>query len=545
MGRTERILRWLYTGRLVLATAIFVAALARWLAPAPSQLDTLIATVALLSALAVTAAGLWWVELAGRQPGRAFLSGQVFYDVLLVTAVIFVTGGADSPYPPLYILVITAGALLLPLSGGMLVGALSCALYIGGMVLLPLDSPGRDDYLRAGLFAVMAVVTAALADRLRHTGAALGAAELELKQLRLDTDDILDAMATAVITVDGAGRLLYMNAAAAELLGPVSDTAPGAPVLERLDEAAPGLGTLIRRTSATRIPVPRFELRGRMNGEDRYLGVRTTLLERQGMPSVTAVFQDITEGRRLEQLARRADRLKAVAELGASLAHEIKNPLASIRSAVEQLGGSRLRQEDSDMLRRLVLRESDRLSRLLAEFMEFSRVELRDRGAVDLCVVTQGAVDLVSRHPDRPEGARIELVKPTTSLLVNGDEDLLHRAIFNLVLNAVQHTAGGGAVTVTLDWPEDGLPATVQYAAPIRITIRDRGQGVREEDIPRMFDPFFTRREGGTGLGLAMVHRAVEAHGGTITVSNNAHGGACFTLYLPAAAGEFAHAVTA
>jgi two-component system, NtrC family, sensor histidine kinase PilS len=119
MGRTERMLRWLYTGRLVVATAIFIAALARWLAPGPTQIETLIATVALLSALAVTAFGLWWVEVLKRPPGRNFLYAQVVYDVILVTAIIHVTGGPYSPYPPLYILVITAGALLLPLPGGM------------------------------------------------------------------------------------------------------------------------------------------------------------------------------------------------------------------------------------------------------------------------------------------------------------------------------------------------------------------------------------------------------------------------------------------
>jgi two-component system, NtrC family, sensor histidine kinase PilS len=542
MGRTERMLRWLYTGRLVVATAIFIAALARWLAPGPTQIETLIATVAMLSALAVTAFGLWWVEVLKRPPGRNFLYAQVVYDVILVTAIIHVTGGPYSPYPPLYILVITAGALLLPLPGGMLIGALSSILFIAGVVFMPLEDPLREDFLRVGLFSVVAVATAALGDRLRRTGAALGAAELELRQLRLDTNDILAAMDTAVVTVDGAGRLVYLNTATSHLLGVPAQGLAGQQVLDELDRAAPGLGTLVRRTAATRVPVSRFEIRKRTGLGDRYLGVRTTVLEREGMPSVTAVIQDITEGKQIEDLIRRAERLQAVAELGASLAHEIKNPLASIRSAIEQLGGARLTQDDSDMLRRLVIKESDRLSRLLADFMEFSRVEMRRWSAVDVGAVTCEAIDLVNRHPDLREATRIEFSKPADPILVVGDHDLLHRAVFNLVLNAVQHSEDGGVVTVELDRGGKDLPPSVQLEQAIRIAVRDAGSGVREEDIPRIFDPFFTTRQGGTGLGLAMVHRAVEAHRGTILVDNNAGAGACFTIYLPAQAGEPADA---
>jgi two-component system, NtrC family, sensor histidine kinase PilS len=542
MGRTERLLRWLYTGRLVVATAIFVAALARWLAPGATQLETLIATVALLTSLAMTAFGLWWVEVLGRHPGRNFLYSQVVYDVLLVTAIIHVTGGPYSPYPPLYILVITSGALLLPLPGGMLIGALSSILFIAGVVFVPLEDPLREDFLRVLLFSVMAVATAALGDRLRRTGAALGAAESELRQLRLDTDDILAAMDTAVITVDGAGRLVYLNAATSQLLGLSRDGLSGETVLDELDRAAPGLGTLMRRTAATRAPVSRFEIRKRTAQGDRYLGVRTTVLEREDMPSVTAVIQDITEGRQIEDLIRRAERLQAVAELGASLAHEIRNPLASIRSAIEQLGGTRLTTDESDMLRRLVVKESDRLSRLLADFMEFSRVEMRRWSPLDLGAVAGDAIDLVNRHPDRGADTRIDLVRPERPLLVYGDQDLLHRALFNLVLNAVQHSDDGGTITVELDRTETGLPPSVELDAPVRLTVRDTGRGIREEDLPRMFDPFFTRREGGTGLGLALVHRAVEAHRGTILVDSAPGAGARFTIYLPAHAGEPADA---
>ncbi|HSK19327.1 MAG TPA: ATP-binding protein [Longimicrobiales bacterium] len=539
MERTQRWLRWLYTGRLVLATAIFVAALAQWFSPDGSPFETLVATIALLSALAVTAFGLWWVELRDEVPQRNFLYIQVLFDVLLVTAAVHVTGGPLSPFPPLYILVITAGALLLPLPGGMLIGALASMLFFADVVFLHPVEPALQDFMRIALFCVMAVAMAAVGDRLRRAGTALGAIESELHQLRVETGDILDGIDTALVTVDGEGRLMYMNTAAVKLLGIGSeDDVEVRPVLEDLERSAPGLGRLMRRTAATRVPVGRFEIRRNTPEGARYLSVRTTVLDRDDEPSVTAVIQDISEARQMDDLIHRAERLEAVAALGASLAHEIKNPLASIRSAAEQLGGSRLRSEDRETLNGLIVSETERLSRLLTEFMDFSRFDAQRWSSVDLGRVARDAIELVTRHPDRTDDLRIDFAWPDVPVVVDGDHDLLHRAVFNLVLNAVQHTGRDGVVTVEVDHPNGDMPPSVQLPKPVRLRVRDTGAGVSEEDIPRMFDPFFTRRSGGTGLGLALVHRAVEAHRGAILVDSPAGAGACFTIYLPAHAGR-------
>jgi two-component system, NtrC family, sensor histidine kinase PilS len=498
------------------------------------QAATLVATIGLLSALGMSAWALWLTELRKRLPSRNFLYAQVIYDAVLVTAAVHITGGPASPFPPLYILVISSSALLLPLSGGILIGALTSVLFFGDMILHSAGTPTLAEFLRAGLFVLVAAATAAVGDRLRRTGTALGALESELRQLRLDTTEILAAIDTGLVTVDEAGRLVHMNRAAETLLGGRMSDWMGRPVLDELDRSAPGMGTLVRRTATTRVPVGRFDIRKRSAAGDRYLGVRTTVLERDGVPWVTAVVQDITEGKQIEDLIRRAERLQAVAELGASLAHEIKNPLASIRSAVEQLAADRLLPHDRQVLRRLVVSESERLSRLLAEFMEYSRVEMRRWASVDLDAVAAAVVELVSRHPDRDQSTRIQYARPTTPVLVTGDRDLLHRAVFNLVLNAVQHTGERGTVTVELDQPKEDLPPSVQIPQAIRLTVRDTGPGIQEQDVDRLFDPFFTTRAGGTGLGLAMVHRAVEAHRGAILVDSPENGGARFMIYLPA-----------
>jgi two-component system sensor histidine kinase PilS (NtrC family) len=263
--------------------------------------------------------------------------------------------------------------------------------------------------------------------------------------------------------------------------------------------------------------------------------VRTTVLPRPDGPWVVAVIQDTTDARQIDDLIRRAERLQAVAELGASLAHEIKNPLASIRSSVEQLASDRIGIDDRNTLRRLILAESDRLTRMLSEFMEFSKIELRRWRTLDMRDVTSEAIGLVAQHPDTGSGTKIEFLVPPDPVIVDGDHDLLHRAVFNLVLNGVQHAGPSGRVKVELGRVEAlDVPARLPVLSPISLSVQDSGPGIPEGDLSRLFDPFFTTRNGGSGLGLAMVHRAIEAHRGAILVDSQSGSGARFTIYLPA-----------
>jgi len=540
MAQALRLLRWLYVGRLTVAAGIFVAVLWAWRDAAAET--TLLATLAVVWALGWTLAGVWSTGLQGAKPRPRLLYGQLVADAVLVTAVVHLTTAERVPsdLSPLYVLVIAAAAVLVPLRGALSIAAVAIVLYVTDMVMLGVLNPGaggvqqKSLWIQVCLFLALAAATAALGHRLRRTGTQLGRMELQLQQLRLDTNDILSTLETGLVTVDGLGRLVLMNPAAQALLSVEERSWRGKRVLDELDRAAPGLGAVIRQTAETRVPVRRHEIRVRNASGDRYLGMRTTMLERRGQPWVTAVMQDITESKQIDDLIRRAERLQAVAELGASLAHEIKNPLSSIRSAVEQLAGARVSQADRRVLGGLVLTESDRLSRLLTEFMEFSRVELRRWKRLDLREVVTHAVELASRHPDANGGARIELHAGEEPLDVDGDQDLLHRIAFNLVLNAVQHSGQGGTVRIDLGRVADvEVPASVSIVSPVRLTVQDSGPGIEPQDVPRLFDPFYTTRNGGNGLGLAMVHRAVEAHRGAILVDPNPGRGARFSVYLP------------
>ncbi len=538
-GRSQ-LLRWVYLGRMTLASGILVGMIVAW--SSASQEATLIATVMFLVTLGVTLGSVWHTELRGRPPGRNFMYAQVLFDAALVTTVIYITSSAtEMSFAPLYILVITEGGLLLPLPGGVLIGALSSILYLAGLVwgrseALPLNTVAWQ----IGLFAVVALIVGWAGDRVQRTWLAAEEVQSELVRLRRDTEDILTNIATGVLTVVDGGRLGYLNTAGEKFLNLSLEQWHGAPVLDVVEEVAPGLAEALRQSLAGRGPLTRQTSSVKRPSGDLVLGISTTVSESpegegEG-PSVTAIFQDITDLERIEALNRRNERLEAVAELSASLAHEIKNPLASIRSAVEQFDSPNLRNEDRALLQRLVLAESDRLSRLLTEFLDFSVMRLGAPARVDLSRVVRHAIALVRQHPDFGEGIRVVEHGLDGRLILPGDSDLLHRMVSNLIINAVQFGRAEGTVRISIQNHSgaDPLPGT-NVSQPVRLTVEDSGPGIPPENVGRIFAPFFTTRKGGRGLGLAVVHRAVEAHGGAVYVEELAAGGTRFVVLLPGA----------
>ena len=532
------LLRWIYLGRLTLVTGILAAAIPLWLEVRPE--DTLAATVLFVVAAVVTAGSFWYTHILERQPGQNFLYGQVILDAVLVTGIVHLTGGPESNFAPVYILVISAGALLLPLPGGVLIGGLASAIYSADLVWGHQAVFGMNVALQIGLFTVVALVTGLVADRLRRAGVALGAVESELRQLRLDTGDILGSLSTGVVTVDGDGRLAYANSSAEMMLGIAAPDWLGRPVVDEFERLAPGLGAALSLALRDGTMVERVRATAHKNGRELSLGISTTILDRgEGQPpSATAIFQDITDLERLEALDRRTERLQAVATLSASLAHEIKNPLASIRSAVEQITRRTLSGDDRATLERLVLTESDRLSRLLSEFLDYSGLELGQREPVDAADVVRHCVEVARQHPDLAGvELRVEVLEEPVRLF--GNADLLHRALFNLVLNGAQASGPGGRIVVELGTTRRRVGRSGRGSdREIRIAVSDSGPGIDHESSGRIFDPFYTTKEGGSGLGLAMVHRAVEAHGGAVLVERASAGGARFVILLPEGLGR-------
>lgn len=526
------LVQWLYVGRVSVASAVFLAAaLAWWRADLTSLL---VASVSVTLALVVTAASFWYSHVRFRRIGQTFLYLQAVFDVALVTAVSHISG----PYSyvaALYILVIAFYSVLMPLANGLLVALLAGILYTADVIVG--GELSAAVLLQVGVFWLVASATGYLASRVRVAGAAHETLEAELRRVRLQAADILRHIGAGVLTMDGDGSLVYANPTAEVLLGLPLTELLGQPVLERLDGVAPALAEAMRRTAREGRRVVRTVAEATTNGRVYPVGFTTTAVRAaEGVPpSVTAIFQDISDVRRLEELRLRTERLEAVAEISASLAHEIKNPLASIRSAVVQLSRLAPQGADERVLAGLIVRESDRLASLLTEFLDFSRVRVTRSVRLDLVAVAEHGIRLARQHPDCSPAARIALEAADGAVIVEGDEDLLHRVVFNLVLNAVQAAPASADVRVRVAAASPAeLPGGVAMESPRLLAVTDKGPGVSPDVLPRLFEPFVTARPGGTGLGLAIVQRAVQAHRGLIFCDSLRGRGTTFRVYLPA-----------
>jgi two-component system sensor histidine kinase PilS (NtrC family) len=526
------ILQWIYLGRVLVALALFFSAAFYFQAVSPGVLLTL--ALATLATFVASGGSAFYTHVLQRRPGPTFIYAQALFDLGLVTAVVHVTGGPDSEFVPLYIVVIAVAGVLLPLWSSLLVTFLASVLLVADVILAFPTQLGLPLWLQVAVFLGVALATGGIASRVRVVGHERDALKEEVHRLRLEAQDVLQSIGSGVLTVDAAGTLLYANPAAEGLLALPADHFLGGPVMGVLAERSPELARALAVTLAEGTGRQRLEGRVSAAGRAVTIGMTTTRLETaEGRPpSATVIFTDISDQKRVEELRLRAERLEGVAELAASLAHEIKNPLASIRSSVEQLARTAAPGEDEQVLGRLVLRESDRLSRLLTEFLEFARVRVIVPRPVDLRHVADSAAEVAQRHPAAAAGVRIRV--SGTCAPVDGDEDLLHRLAVNLILNAVQ--AGGGDVHIDVEVAEARPQDLVGAAGLDRATVlrvRDDGPGIPEEVRGRLFQPFVSGRPGGTGLGLAIVQRTVEAHRGLIHVDSTPGRGTTFTILLP------------
>jgi len=361
---------------------------------------------------------------------------------------------------------------------------------------------------------------------------------VELGELKSYTDSIMGSLTTGVITLDLDGRITTVNTAGELLLGVFAREAIGRFCTEALARA-PGVAEALMETLASRGGHEGLSLTlVRPGGQALAIEMSTAPLRgAEGKElGVVGVLRDVSRVRELEDQLRRSDRLASLGTLAAGLAHEIKNPLTSLRTFIglmpRKIGEERFRES----LLRVVPGELDRINGIVDHLLQLARPSTLRLQPVLVSTLLDRALDL---HAQELELHGIEIVRQYDSACpaVQADPDELYKVLVNLVRNALEAMEQGGELTARIGWAGVGEAPTSGRRGPswrgVRIEIADTGPGISAEAAERVFTPFFTTKAGGTGLGLALTHKIIEEHGGAVRFVSPASGGATFRIVLP------------
>jgi two-component system sensor histidine kinase PilS (NtrC family) len=376
------------------------------------------------------------------------------------------------------------------------------------------------------IFYLIAFVSGYLAERLSHQDRQLKDASSALRRARLETDDILHHLNSGLLSVDADGRIIYFNRAAERILGYGEENVKGMPCDDVFSERMPELAECMMSGVNSRVAYPRKELAiTNRKGEPVPLGLSTSVLtEASGnLRGVIAIFSDLTDAKAMEQKIRRNDCLAAVGELSASIAHEIRNPLAAISGSVEILNSELKLEADNQRLMDLIVKESQRLNGILTDFLAYARLGRPSYNKVELCHIVSDICELLSRQGSYSDSISLKFMSAESVAYVIGDEGLIRQLVMNLAINACEAFDGNdGEVVFRLVGDPD--------KAVVYLEISDNGPGIEEAVVEKMYQPFYSTKKTGTGLGLAIVHRICNVLRLRLTVDSFPGQGTAFTI---------------
>ena len=478
---------------------------------------------------------------------RWLVDVQLAGDALIVSAFIYFTGGIVSYFTFLYVLPIVAASTVQFRRGGLLVSTLSTVLYAGlvlqqytGAVtwvqrVSPLVAIVLPPHLTAtyivglnvfGFFAV-AVLSGSLSDKLRSTGVRLQRASTVIADLQALNQHVIDSLPSGLVTIDPRRRVLTFNRGAALITGVDAQGAVGRPVSEVLQLPPPMLQALHDDLEGAR--ARRYELSYRTadgRGEIE-LGLSATHLETPGgRAGFLFSFQDVTKIKKLERDALMQQRLAAVGEMAAGIAHEIRNPLASMSGSIQILRQELPLSPEQAQLMDIVLRESERLNNTIRSFLAYARPQRFAIARLDLRRALSDAALLLRNSADVRENHLVDVDVPADGLWYEADEGQIKQIVWNLATNAIRAMPDGGRLRL--------IGAVEPSSGETVITVEDEGIGIPPEEIESLFQPFHGTFARGSGLGLAIVHRIVTDYHGEIQVSSRVGVGTTVSVRLPA-----------
>ncbi len=494
-----------------------------------------------------------------RHPAAAYV--QVAGDLALVTGFVYVTGGVDSPFSLLYFLVLIAASIMLGKAGAVFSAtgawftyALLVVLIVSGWLPNPPSSlhegvagsppPAALPELKAeavnrhvayslfshflGFFTV-AMLSSYLTSQLKATGEELEENREVLAQVQALNTNIIDSITSGIITTDLDGRITFMNRGGEVITGRRLAQVEGAGVAAFLAEADPFLDQVKENLKRERrfrfeISLPRHE------GATIFLGFTSALLKNQrGEPmGYIFSFQDLTDIKALEEEVRLKDRMAALGEMAAGIAHEIRNPLASMSGSVQMLKKSLHPSEEEGELLDIVLRESKRLDGIIRDFLIFAKPGRFQPAPVDLVPVLKDSLTLLRNSEEFGDRHRLECDFGSGPALALVDPNMIKQVFWNLAKNSLKAMPDGGMLQVRVR--KEGTASVV-------VSIADEGIGMSESQLRHVFEPFHGSFREGTGLGLAVVFRIVQEHGGRIHVKSRVGDGSEVSVTLPAGHG--------
>ncbi len=468
---------------------------------------------------------------------------QLVGDLGIVTGFVYLTGGADSPFSFLYLLSIIVGSILLTRRGGFTMAACSWAMYAGMVLLihrglLPRYPEGAYEHadvatvrilysLVAHLVSFFAVAYLAsyLTESLRRADQELERRGDDLAQLRELNDNIIDSINSGLLTTDWEDRVVFANRAAVEITGHATGELVRRTILEVLGQERPFLWRIhsaLERERRFRFEVDYAHARGR----SLFLGFTVSILrKRGGQPlGMIFIFQDLTDIRALEEEVALKKRMAALGEMAAGVAHELRNPLASISGSVQVLKRDLQPKGEAGDLMDIVIKESKRLDKIIRDFLLFAKPGRFQPEPADLVTLIRETLSLLENSEELQPRHRVVTQFRPEAIRASIDVNRMKQVFWNLAKNALKAMPQGGTLTVeAVEAPGD----------QIVVAFADTGIGMSDQEIASNFQPFHGSFQSGTGLGLAIVYRIVEEHGGRIKIKSRRGVGTEVALHLP------------
>jgi two-component system sensor histidine kinase PilS (NtrC family) len=485
----------------------------------------------------LTVAGLTLLYSLARLTWKNFLAQarlQILLDVLLVSWLVWNTGHVNSPYAALYIVIISVASLFLGPRGALITSIGSAATF-NACVLYAMARSGASSETLAntiqtvGLSDISFLVVGLLAAKLAHSqtrsDVELAAATRSLADLRALHERIVESIRSGVITTDLQGRIYTFNAAAEEITGYKPSEVRGLDASMFFGDMSRQIVDSMNAAAEGKLS-PRFQADCLTpNGLALRLGftIAPLFAEPGDTSGMVITFQDLTNVRALEETSRRQDRMAAVGRMAASIAHEIRNPLAAMRGSIQMLRAEMDSDTEQAQLMEIILRESDRLNKIVADYLSYARPRPAELKTVDVRSVIAETFKLLRNSHEILPAHRLEEGLPERPVIVSGDPEQLKQVCWNIARNALKAMPDGGALRVSLEDVGENR---------VRITFSDTGCGMSPEQVERLFEPF-TSTTGGTGLGLSIVYQIIRDHNGTINVRSREGQGTVIAIELP------------